>query len=341
MKNILIFGAGGYVGIPLCENLINKGYKVIAVDRFFFGIDKLKKVQNENLKIVKDDIRFFDEKILEGIDVVIDLCGLSNDASSEIDINLTKDINYLGSKRLADLSKKFNVKHFLYSSSASVYGYNNKKFLSETDELNPITEYAKSKVKLEKHLLSICNENFNVTILRNSTIYGYSNRMRFDLAVNIMTMTGTKDKIIYVMGDGNQYRPFINVNDVVKAFRMCIENPSLVKNEILNVGSNDQNFSIKELSKHIQEIINDAKIIHIPNNPDNRSYSLNFEKIKNLLGFGCDYDIRSSVVELREKIKIGLVDTEDETTHTLKWYKKLMEFDEILTNIKINNKLLS
>lgn len=340
MKKILVCGAGGYVGIPLCEKLITKGYEVIALDRYFFGIEKIEKIKISNLTIIKDDIRYFNEKLLEGVEVVIDLCGLSNDATSEINEKFTQEINFEGSVRLSNLSKKIGVKHYLYSSSASVYGYNENKLLRETDKLNPITNYAKSKVFLENHLTKIQDENFKITILRNSTIYGLSQRMRFDLAVNIMTLSGTKDKIIYIMGDGKQWRPFVHVKDVVKAFIMCLENPSLSYGETFNVGSNDQNYNIKDLAEIIKNELKDCKIIHIPNNPDNRSYNLEFNKIETKLNFKCDYNINDGVKEINKNLKSGILDSSDETFHTLNWYKKLLEWDLIINSVKLYDKIL-
>lgn len=340
MKKILVFGAGGYVGSVLCNFLINDGFDVIAVDRFFFGVEKLSKIKSSNFKIIVDDIRFFDESILKGVDVVIDLCGLSNDASSDIDPKYTSEINCEGSCRLAELSKKNKISHYIYSSSASVYGFSNTKFMDENFDLNPLTEYSKSKVSVEKKLSEIMDDSFNVTILRNSTIYGLSPRMRFDLAVNIMTLTGTKNGIVYIMGDGEQWRPFVHVKDVVGVIIHCINNLKRCKNEIFNVGSNQQNFKIKDLAQKVSSMIDKSKIISIPNNPDHRSYSLNFSKLKDKLNYECKYSIEDGVNEIKNSLNTGLVDGEDETTHTLRWYQKLIFWDKKISELKKYNRLL-
>lgn len=339
MRKILVTGSGGYVGTILVEYLLKSNYQVIALDRYFFGLDKIQHLESKNLTILKDDIRYFDEKILKEVDVVIDLAGLSNDATSEINPDFTKEINCDGSIRLANLSKKIGVKHYIYSSSASVYGFSDKKFLKETDKLNPLTEYAKSKVAVEIELNKLFDKNFNITILRNSTIYGLSTRMRFDLAVNIMSMRGAKEGIIYVMGDGQQWRPFVHVRDVARAFMMCLENPEDCRGEVFNVGSKEQNYSIKNLAEYISGLIPKSKVIFIPDDPDHRSYSLNFDKIYKKIGFQTIHTINEGVDEIVNAIKYGL-DTDDPTFHTLKWYQNLLLWNDRINDLKLYDRIL-
>lgn len=336
---VLVAGAGGYVGAILCKDLLDLNISVVALDRFFFGTDKLEHLSGKNIEIVREDIRYFDEKILEGIDAVIDLAGLSNDATSEINPIFTKEINCDGSIRLATLSKKKGVKHYIYSSSASVYGFSSKKFLLETDKLNPLTEYAKSKLSVEKELQRLYSDRFNITILRNSTIYGFSPRMRFDLAVNIMSMRGFKEGIVYVMGDGMQWRPFVHVKDVCRAFTMCLQNPEKCSGEIFNVGSNDQNYSIKTLAEYVSSIIPGSKVIYIPDNPDHRSYSLNFDKIGSKLGYRTIFGVSDGVKEIVNALKSGEISHEDPTTHTLKWYQTLIHWNSKIEEIRLNGKI--
>jgi nucleoside-diphosphate-sugar epimerase len=340
MKKILVAGAGGYVGTVLCHEFQKKGYAVIALDRYFFGLEKMAHLNNKNITIIRDDIRYFDEEILKGVDVIIDLAGLSNDATSEINPTFTKEINCGGSTRLATLAKKHKVKHYLYSSSASVYGYSDIRYLAETDKLNPLTEYSKSKVLVEKKLLELYDKNFNITILRNSTIYGLSPRMRFDLAVNIMAMRGCREGIIYIMGDGLQWRPFVHVKDVAAAFIICMEKPEAASGEIFNVGSHEQNYSIGDLAKYISGFIEGSKTIHIPDNQDCRSYSLDFSKITKKLGFHVKHTVRDGVKEIQEALKKGFMSFDDPTTHTLNWYKTLLYWESKINGLKLNDKIL-
>ena len=166
------------------------GHKVKCLDRFFFGKESLAEVlSNPNLEIIKDDIRWFDPKILKNVDVVLDLAALSNDPSGELDPSKTIDINYLGRIRVARLSKEYGVKRYILASSCSIYGYNdNDGSVDEISKINPLTTYAKANRKAEEDVLPLADSKFSVTALRFATVYGYSGRMRFDLAINSMVL---------------------------------------------------------------------------------------------------------------------------------------------------------
>lgn len=342
MKKIIVTGAGGYVGVPLCEELLKRGYQVIALDRYFFGIDKMNGISdNKNLEIVKDDLRYCDVAIFKGVYAVLDLAGLSNDATAEIDPELTKAINYRGSERFAREAKKQGVERYVYSSSASVYGAGTKQSLSEGDPLFPQTEYAKSKVAIEKILMELKDENFHPTMLRNATIFGLAPRMRFDLAVNIMTMRAWKERVIYVMGGGEQWRPFVHVSDVVKAFILSLESPlEKVDGEIFNVGSSDLNYQIKQLAQFVVDIIPNVTIHTIPDDADRRTYNLSFEKIKRVLGFEVSVQIHEGVVEIKQALEKGIINADDPTTHTLQWYKSLLTWSKRVKELSYNGEII-
>jgi nucleoside-diphosphate-sugar epimerase len=342
MKKILVTGAGGYVGVLLCDSLLKKGYSVVALDRYFFGLDKMNSIKGHtNLQIVKDDLRYCDVSIFQDVFAVIDLAGLSNDATAEIDPELTRQINYKGSERFAREAKKAGVQRYIYSSSASVYGAGSKPSLSEGDELFPQTEYAKSKVAIENVLNEIKDESFHPTMLRNATIFGLAPRMRFDLAVNIMTMRAWKDRVIYIMGGGEQWRPFVHVRDVVKAFVMVLEAPlEKVSGEVFNVGSSDLNYQIKQLAQFVIDVIPNVKIHVIPDDADKRTYNLNFEKIRNVLGYSADIQIHEGVVEIKQALEKGIIDADDPTTHTLQWYKSLITWSQRVKELSYNGEII-
>ncbi len=342
MKKIIVTGAGGYVGVLLCEELLKKGYEVIALDRYFFGLDKMSSIANHpNLTLVKDDLRYCNASIFKDVYGVMDLAGLSNDASAEIDIQLTKDINYKGSERFAKEAKKAGVSRYIYSSSASTYGAGSKQSLSETDELFPQTEYARSKVAMEKVLTEIKDDSFHPTMLRNATIFGLAPRMRFDLAINIMTMRAWKDRVIYVMGGGEQWRPFIHVRDVVRAFILCLEAPlEKVDGEIFNVGSSAMNYQIKQLAQFVVDVIPNVSIHTIPDDPDKRTYNLNFDKIKHTLGFEPKIQVYEGVVEIKQALEKGIISPDDPTCNTLQWYKSLITWENRLKDLSLNGRVI-
>ena len=196
-KNILITGAGGYIGYVLVKMLLRKNYKVIAVDRFFFG-NNLEK--NKNLKILIEDTRSFNISKVRNIDAVIDLAAISNDPSGDLFPTATKQINYQSRLRLAKDSKKHGVKFYLLPSSCSVYGFSNE--IVNEKSITNISLMLNLTIILKKIPLS--DEKFIVTVIRQATVFGYSKRMRYDLAINALTYDAFKNNTINLMRSGKQ-----------------------------------------------------------------------------------------------------------------------------------------
>ncbi|GAG13010.1 unnamed protein product, partial [marine sediment metagenome] len=163
--------------------LLDRGHSVTVIDRFFFGRNLLSDALN--LKIYEADIRTFDEKLLQGMDAVIDLAALSNDPCGELNPEWTWQINCSGRVRVARLAKKNGVKRYIFPSSCSVYGFQ-EGILTEENKTNPLTTYAKANFQAEEEILPLNDSNFTVTVIRQATVYGLSGRMRFDLAINGM-----------------------------------------------------------------------------------------------------------------------------------------------------------
>ncbi len=321
---VLITGGAGYIGSVLSRMLLEKGYEVKILDRFFFGKDSIKEIEDQ-VEIIEGDVRNFNPLILDGVDVVIDMAALSNDPSGELDQNLTLDINYKGRVRVAKLAKKHKVKRYVLASSCSVYGFQDG-VLNENSRVNPLTTYAKANVLWENDVLPLANKNFCVTALRQATCYGFSYRMRFDLAINGMVLGFFKNRKVPIMRDGTQWRPFIHVKDTSRAFIKVLESEEeLVNKQIFNVGSNDQNFQIFNLAKLIAEAIGLEFKYEWYGSPDKRSYKVDFSKIREVLNFTPNYTPKEGAKEIFNVLKNGLLDPEDPKAITVEWYKKLME----------------
>jgi nucleoside-diphosphate-sugar epimerase len=325
MKTVLITGAGGYIGCRLVDYLQNNGYKIKALDRFFFGKERLQSIlKNSQIEVIEEDIRFFDPGILKDVDVVIDLAALSNDPAGELDPVKTWSINYLGRFRVATLAKFMGVKRYVFPSSCSVYGFQ-EGVVSETSPVNPLTTYAKANYKAEVDIKRLGDKKYCVIILRFATVYGYSPRMRFDLAINGMVRGFFKNGKIPILRDGTQYRPFVHVMDVCKAIHLAMEaDDEKVNGEVFNVGSNEQNVQIFELAQRVANAIGVEFNYEWYGFPDHRSYRVNFDKIKEVLNFYPDYTIEDGAREVYEALKSGKLDPDDPATITVEWYKRLI-----------------
>lgn len=341
MKTILISGGAGYLGSVLSEMLLNQGYKIICLDRFFFG----KKIvdthcKNENYSIVHKDARHADINDFKGVDIVVDLAGISNDPSCEIDPNFTKCMNYDAPTHIAKVAKAAGVSRYIMASSCSVYGASVGEQLTENSKKNPVSLYAKFKIKCEDEIIKLASDNFSVIFLRLGTLFGASYRMRFDLIVNLMTMHALTKKRVIIMGGGKQWRPLLHVRDAANAFIKLIEAPAeIVNKEVFNVGSSEQNYQVIQVANIIKQEIPDTEIIIASDDPDKRNYNVSFDKIKKVLDYNTKYSVIDGVKEIKEAIMVGKIDTTDIRTSTKDYYKYLFEADKILEEIKINGKL--
>jgi nucleoside-diphosphate-sugar epimerase len=336
---VLVTGGAGYIGSMLVRILLDRGYDVICLDRFFFGLDPIKEVADK-IKIVKDDIRWFNPVVLDGVYAVFDLAALSNDPSGELDPEKTMDINYRGRVRVANLAKKHDVKKYVLASSCSVYGAQDN-LIDERSEINPLTTYAKATYLAEQSVLPLTDEKFSVTVLRQATVYGLSYRMRFDLAVNGMVMNLFKYGKIPIMRDGSQWRPFIHVRDTCKAFISVLEaEDDIIKGEVFNVGSNHQNYQIFNLAMLITESLNIPFVYEWYGSPDKRNYRVDFTKIHKILGFKTEFTPAEGSREVYTALINGVVNPDDLKTITVKWYKHLLEMHKFIKSVELDGVLL-
>ncbi|MEM3427981.1 MAG: SDR family oxidoreductase [Nitrososphaerales archaeon] len=336
---VLVTGGAGYIGSTLCRLLLDRGYDVVCLDRFFFGIDSIKDVA-DRMSVVKSDIRWFEPDLLRRVDAVFDLASLSNDPTGELDPKKTLEINYEGRVRVAKLSKKYGVSRYVLASSCSVYGFQ-EGLLSECSALNPLTTYAKANVLAEKEVLPLVDRSFSVTVLRQATVYGYSRRMRFDLAVNGMVLGFFRDGKIPIMRDGRQWRPFVHVKDTSRAFIKVLESESeVVGGCIFNVGCNEQNLQIFEAAKIVASSIGVPFEYEWYGSPDNRSYRVDFSRIKNVLGFEAEFSVGDGAREVFNALKEGVVKVDDLRTITVKWYKYLLEAQRLVKDLEMNGVIL-
>lgn len=311
MEKVLITGGAGYVGHVLTPRLLQSGYQVTVYDKLFFGC---RLPNHPKLRVVQGDIRDMEKlaALLEGQDAVLHLACISNDASFELDEQLSQTINYDCFEPLVVAAKRSGVKRFVYCSSSSVYGVSNSPDVTEDHPLVPLTLYNKFKGMCEPILWKHKGDDFTCVTIRPATICGYSPRTRFDLSVNILTNHALNKGVITVFG-GLQMRPNLHIEDMVDAYELMLAAPhEKIQGAVFNIGF--ENHSIADLAHIVKRVVAEDMpergAVHIVTTPsdDTRSYHVNSDKIYRMLGYRPKRTIEDAVRDLTRAFRNHLLD---------------------------------
>ncbi len=277
---VLVTGHRGFIGTVMVPKLVKEGFDVVGLDSDLYRYCTYGDSPQEVPTILKD-VRDVEKEDLKGFDAIIHLAALSNDPLGDINPDLTYDINYKASVRIAELAREVGVERFLFSSSCSMYGKAGEDVLYETAELNPVTAYAKSKVYVERDVKEMASDRFSPVFLRNSTAYGVSPRIRFDLVINNLTAWAYTTGRILMKSDGTPWRPLIHIEDITQAFICALRAPrETIHNLSVNVGDNSENYQMRDLAQFVKDTVPNCEIDHAEGaGPDTRSYRVNFDKI--------------------------------------------------------------
>ena len=309
MKKLIIFGGGGYCGSVVVPQLIDEGWDVTAFDTFWYGTDHFPK--SPNLHLVQGDVRDLGKvkEVLNGMEHVLHLACISNDASFELDENLSTSVNLDSFEPLVIAAKEAGVKRFVFASSSSVYGVSDSPNVTEDHPLVPLTLYNKYKGLCEPLLKKHTDDNFVGVIFRPATVCGYGPRQRLDLSVNILTNHAVNKGKILVFG-GDQLRPNLHIQDYADLCKLLLKAPTeKIANETFNCGF--QNMSIMDIAKAVKKVVQEefpekGEIpMEVSESNDPRSYHINSDKIYKALGFKPSHSVEDAVRDLCKAFRDG------------------------------------
>ncbi len=335
----MVTGHLGYIGTVMVPLLRAEGHEINGLDSDIFKeCTFMGKIQD--VPYIRKDIRDVTASDLKGFDSVIHLAALSNDPLSDLNPQITYDINYHASVNLAKLAKKAGVKRFLFSSSCSVYGDSSADIITEEDKPNPVTAYAESKLLVEKEVSKLADSTFTPTYMRSATAYGVSPKLRFDLVMNNLIAWAYTSGVVLLKSDGLAWRPIVHIEDISRAFISALHAPTeLVHNQTFNVGSTQENYQIRELANIVKEIVPNSRVEYAKDSgPDKRSYRVDFSKIAKILPlFKPKWNARLGAKQLYDAYKtFGLKGEEFESPKfkRLEHLKQLMASNRIDTNLR-------
>jgi nucleoside-diphosphate-sugar epimerase len=325
---ILLTGHRGYIGSVMAPHLVARGYDVVGLDTGYFDGCTLVPDPIE-IPEVRKDLRDLGPADVQGFDAIIHLGALSNDPIGNLNEQWTDAINNDASVRLAELAREAGVRRFLYSSSCIMYGMSEAEVVDETAPLDPQTEYARSKVKSERAIAELADDEFAPTFLRNGTVYGLSPRMRFDTVLNDLCGAAFTARRIEIRGDGTPWRPVVHVEDVARAFeRVLAASHAEVAGEAFNTGADRLNYQVIELARMVADVVPDCEIEVLgQRDADRRTYKADFGKFaRTFPDFQWRWDARTGARDLVERFeRMGLSNEQytDARFTRLRWLSHL------------------
>ena len=306
ITRVAVVGGAGYLGSTLCAHLLNLGYEVASIDTLWFGDSALRPLRDHPCFSSEQIDALHSEEVLpllSGCQAVIWVAGLVGDPACDLDAGFTYGCNYRSALTMAGICKWLGISRFIFASSCSVYGRANQiSHLTEESPTDPLSFYARDKLVCEKALRAMADDSFHPTILRLATLFGWSNRMRFDLVVNVLTAKACKRETLEICG-GGQRRPFLHVGDAARAFAHVLSSElPLISNNVFNVGADANNHRIMDVAEFIRAAIPSARVNYLPNSSDLRDYDVDFSKIARTLGYKAEFSVPEGIAEIQERM---------------------------------------
>lgn len=338
MRKILLVGGAGYIGAVLAEELLERGYAVKILDRLYYGDGGLRDIR-DRVELVVADMRLLPPNLLEGVDAVVNLGGLSNDPTAEYNPKANYEMNTIATRTLAKMCRAAGVRRFVFASSCSIYDQgvgNEDKDIVQDEEapVEPMAAYSSSKREAEKIILDMTSDDFCPVILRKGTVYGFSPRMRYDLVVNTFVKFALSKGALNLHYGGEMWRPLVDVRDAARAYILAIQaEEKKVKGQIFNVSR--RNYRISELALRVRDALRrggvNCEIRADYGYKGVRSYRVSTHKIERVLGFQPKVGVEESVADMVEKIhRYDYTDFENPRYYNIRWMRLLEEAKRII-----------
>jgi nucleoside-diphosphate-sugar epimerase len=307
--HVLVIGGAGFVGSVLVRKLLDHGYRVTVMDALVYGDEGMHDLYTRaGFAVVQGDVR--EEaaiaKATAHADAIVHLGGLVGDPACALDEQLTLEINLEATRTVAEMARQRGIRRLIFASSCSLYGAS-EAVLDEQSPLDPLSVYARSKMKSEELLLAMADADFAPVVLRFGTFYGLSPRPRFDIVVNLLVAKAVTEGEISVHG-GSQWRPFLHVDDGARAIMRCLEVPEeRIRGQLFNVGSDEPNFTVGQIGEAIAARVPHARVVYQPAVAEEANYRVSFAKIRDVLDFTPRSSLADGILEIKAALENGTV----------------------------------
>jgi nucleoside-diphosphate-sugar epimerase len=299
-RPVLVIGGTGYIGCWLVRRLLEEGHHVRVLDSGVYGLEPIQDLlaqprldyQNGDCRNIQDVV-----KAMRGVSNVVHLAAIVGDPACEVDRKTTIEINYAATRMLVEIAKGNGVERFLFASSCSVYGATDE-LMDENSEVAPISLYGETKQASERALLEAAGDGFHPVLMRFATVFGLTQRPRFDLVVNLLSAKASQEGLITIY-NGQQWRPFVHVKDLSEAMLLLLQAPlEAVSGQVFNVGDNRLNYTLSTLAEVIRDVFPNTRVEWVEN-ADLRNYRVDFSKIEKRVGFRSRYSLEEGVREIK------------------------------------------
>lgn len=307
---VLVTGGAGYIGAPLCRELVRSGRRVRALDVLLHDQhDVAAGLVEDGVEVVRADLLDADARraALQGADAIVHLAAIVGDPACALDPERSETVNVAGTRALVEDARAAGVRRLVFASTCSNYGRmeDSSVPVDERGTLAPVSLYARQKVAMEHELAASGNGTLVPTLLRFATVYGVAPRMRFDLTVNEFTRDLWADRVLDVFGE-RFWRPYVHVRDAGRAVRLILDSPvERVGNDVFNVGRSDQNFRKLDLVDLAREHLGKGEVVFVEQAEDPRDYKVNFDKIRDALGFDLTMTVPEGIEEVATALEHG------------------------------------